>query len=244
MRRAPQLGTSSPTAPSRLTVGTPWRPIHIIATHRCWCPLYEARSHPYGGWRGQGKHSGHLTEPGSVGCPAGCVAKELQCRLSDPVQEGPCPPGPAPGQSPQLPVGESQPEYVIYEQPQGLHRPQKHNVADVKLHPPHVFSKEQDRTFNVLAHNLEDRCRLKAALTSPGPGQSTPEAPRLAGCALTLVVRSHAVPTSRRNRPALTALSGPVPGHQWRDPHLSSPSFSALPHPSKLGHVLYLLYFN
>lgn len=56
-----------------------------------------------------------------------------------------------------LPIGEAQPEHIVYKHPQRLHRAQQHNVADVKLDVPHVFPEEQDGTFNVLGHNLEDR---------------------------------------------------------------------------------------
>lgn len=63
-------------------------------------------------------------------------------------------PPPCPGAQP-VPVGEAQPEHVVHKQPQRLHRPQQHHVADVELDPPHVLSKEQDGTLNVLGHDLE-----------------------------------------------------------------------------------------
>lgn len=68
-----------------------------------------------------------------------------------------------------LPVGEPQPEHVVDEQPQGLHRPQQQDVTDVELDPPHVFPKEQDGTLDVLGHNL--RTQEQACVCSPRPGQ-------------------------------------------------------------------------
>ena len=129
-----ESGRGGPTAP----VGSPLDPREPLNVDRV-C-------------RGGGlSHEGVLTWGGLLpvtinglsGVPAGegAPVQAFPSRVKDALPQSPAQLPKSPAQ-PSLPVGEPQPEHIVDEQPQGLHRSQQQDVADVELDPPHVFPEE------------------------------------------------------------------------------------------------------
>lgn len=164
-----------------------------------------------------GQQADRVGPGGPMGTPRSPRTR-CEVRGSHPYgEEAPRTPGPAPPARPPLPVGEAQPEHVVHEQPQGRHRAQQHDVADVELDPPHVFSEEQDRTFNVLAHHLQGTDAARGGPTSPACGTAPSRPPPAWGSLLLsplLCLKEKVPPAQVLGREHIPSLkpTGPVPG--------------------------------